>query len=194
MNRRRRARGFALLQLGMALAALALIAGIVYGVESYLEGIRTEADKAGYERAMGQVAKRDNKALLDAQARVNVLEAEKRALEQKAADDQAVISANYQKGLKNEKTRTDRFIADVRAGRIVLRDPGQRPAAGAADGVRSPGTEAAAGACRCDGPAGTQLSDAAAEFLLLLAGEADDAVQQLDACQAVVRKDREICR
>lgn len=186
-------RGFGLLELGMAIAALALLSSIVWGVKSYLDGIRTTADKAGYDRAIGEVAKRDNKALLDAQARVKLLQGEKEALERKAANNQAEISANYQRGLQDGKVRTDRFIADVHAGRIVLRDAGGR-AAGAALGAGSEGGGAAAGAGGRDGATGCQLSTAASGFLLGLTGEADDLARQLTACQALIVKDREICR
>ena len=181
MNRNQR--GFGYVELGAALAALAMIACIVWWVRGYLK----EVDLAGYNRAVGEYARRDNEALRTAIATRDRLQREKDALEAKNAQLVTAASANYQKGLTDGKAELDAALARARGGQR-LRDAGARcPAVGDRDATGA----ARAGAGGRDGPQGADLSDAAAEFLLRLAGEADDVVRQLAACQAVVRADRE---
>ena len=148
-------------------------------------------DGRGHARGVAETekdyAKRDNEALRTAIATRDRLQREKDALEAKNAQLVTAASANYQKGLTDGKAELDAALARARGGQR-LRDAGARcPAVGDRDATGA----ARAGAGGRDGPQGADLSDAAAEFLLRLAGEADDVVRQLAACQAVVRADRE---
>ena len=186
----KRERGFGLFELGMIIAALALISGIVYGVKSWLDGIDEKGFQRGANETMVKYEKRDTEKLAKATARVKELEDQVRAEERRHTEQLAGISAQYQEDLANvEKAKRD-FVAGVRSGRIILRDPG------AAAGPRCPASgggaagEIAAAASGRDGPAPGELSREAAEFLLDLAGEADAIVKQLTACQRVVVQDR----
>lgn len=140
---------------------------------------------AGKEQQDALYAKRDNVALRRtmeerdrAQRRKEELEAENRKLTLQA-------SANYQKGLEDGKAELDRAVARVRAGER-LRDPGTRPTG--ANGCGQPAVpEASRTAGGHHGQAGAELSAEASEFLLRLAGEADDRVKQLTAAQEALR-------
>jgi len=102
--------------------------------------------------------------------------------------DLANISAHYQKELQNVYDTKDRVIHDLRAGALRLRDPGTVNPAGA--GAMPSSVASSSG---CDGQAGSHLSEQISEFLASEASRADGIVEQLNACQAVVVKDREIC-
>lgn len=95
------------------------------------------------------------------------------------------ISTEYQQELKNERTKKDRLIADLRAGAIRLRDPGTRYSLGA-NALPTIGTSPS----RCDGDAGTEISGSTAEFLISEASHSDEITRQLTACQGIVRADR----
>lgn len=89
----------------------------------------------------------------------------------------------YQRGLQDGKAAVEGTVADLRADNLQLRKRFQCPAA-------SPAGATATSAAGGDGEAQPGLSRADAEFLVRLAGEADDAVRQLTACQAVIDADR----
>lgn len=109
-----------------------------------------------------------------------------RKKEQESARDMAAVSAAYQRELNHANAAKDRALADLRAGRLRLRDPGARSQPPCGSGL----PEAGAGAAGRDGEARGELSGATAEFLVALAGEADQVARQLAACQAVVIEDR----
>ena len=117
-----------------------------------------------------------------------LLEAENaaRAAEDAKADAVRALDTAYQKRLTDAQILHDADVAAARAGAIVLHDPGA-PACPAGDRSAGP---VAAPASVSDGPARPGLSAAANEFLLSLADEADQLVNQLTACQAVITADR----
>jgi len=129
---------------------------------------------------------RDNVALRLANAEITRLNNEAREKERLNAAALAQVSTRHQREVKNVRDQAKRDVAAVRAGSLVLRDPGAPSGSPAGSGIRT--TDAAA--CRRDGQAGTDLSREASEFLLDLASEADEVVAQLTACQAVVEEDR----
>lgn len=118
---------------------------------------------------------RENELLRD------VAEAHARALtlEREAATRAADIDAAYQRGRDDVQNRTERTIADLRAGNLRLRH------------------ELAAAACELSGPAAAtggdhagaaaQLWREAAGDLVRLADECDAVVIQLSACQGLLR-------
>ncbi|UCV26790.1 lysis system i-spanin subunit Rz [Ferribacterium limneticum] len=113
-------------------------------------------------------------------------------LQKQARDDEATHakaladnSAHYQEQLLNEKATNARRVADIRNGTLKLRQPTGLNA-NAASGVKAPGTSPSG----CDGQAGAEFSIETAEYLYNLAGEADEVVIQLGACQQVVIEDR----
>ena len=117
--------------------------------------------------------------------RVQALQLQARAAEQRYALALADISTDYQRRLNDATQQRAADRAALRAGALRLRDPG-----GAAD-CRGAAAEAGAGSAGRDGRAPGDLSPAAAGFLLELASDADDVARQLAACQRVVEADRQ---
>jgi len=136
---------------------------------------------------------RDNSAkaelLKEAQAlNKEIVSLQQRARKAEAAHAMALqsVSTSYQEKLNEVKRDKDKFVADVRRGAIRLRIPTSVQAS------RSSATTTGASACRCDVQAGTELPSAVVEFLYSEASRADEIVEQLTACQAVVIEDRKI--
>ncbi|MBS0370212.1 MAG: lysis protein [Proteobacteria bacterium] len=128
---------------------------------------------------------RENASLKQALQDVQRLQGEARAAEQRHAAALAAISTDYERKLDDANQRRAADRAALRAGTLRLRDPGPVTVS-CADPTAEPG----AGPGRRDGRAPGELSDAAAEFLLDFAADADAVVLQLAACQRVVNEDR----
>lgn len=141
-----------------------------------------------WQRSDGRIVERtaweqrENKQLRLANARILTLNAKYRNLERQSAVDMARVSADYQKELQNVQAQRDRARADLRAGKLRLRDPSARPAATCGD----PAPDASAAPERRDGAAQGELSGEASRFLLDLTAEADAVVVQLTAAQAAL--------
>lgn len=129
---------------------------------------------------------KQSKELQAANAKIIDLTEKARAQESLHAVELAGISAKYQEALQNEKSKSDRVIADVRAGTRKLRIP----IAGPIQTCGSSSSQAPAAAERRDGEARAELSGSSSDFLIGLASEADAIVRQLTACQAVILQDR----
>lgn len=154
-----------------------------------LVGVGTWQNEAGHvaERTTWQA--KDNEKLRLANAEILRLETEARDNEADHARRLADIGTNIVKDKQREQTQHQADLDRVRAGTLVLRDPGApglRACAGAAGTL-------GAGAGGSDGPAGGGLSGAASEFLLSEASRADAIVHQLTAAQAVIAEDRRVC-
>lgn len=91
------------------------------------------------------------------------------------------IATTLEKDKQNALAKKDAVIADLRAGTLRLRLPSDVP--GTSAPAASPG--------KCDGPAGSELPRSLAEFLLAEASRADLVAEQLQACQAILRADRQ---
>lgn len=159
----------------LACICLAVIVGlgVAYGQQQFEQG--KNAERSAWQQ-------RENTELTAANARILELTAEARKAEQTHAAALTKASATYQEQLKNEKEKRNRTMADLQSGALRLRvELARRETAGgsaAAEGDAGPG--------RCDGETHSELSPAAAGFLVSLAGEADDVVHQLTAAQAVI--------
>jgi hypothetical protein len=182
-------RGFGLLGylLGAA-AVLGLALGLWMAVDANLV---TSAGMAkgvaqGHRERDDAYAKRDDRAKRDAEAELKRLRDTIAVLEDRHNEAVALAGANYDKGVADGRKDLDAAVARVRAGHR-LRDPGRRPAPCPADGGK--GSGAAPGITAGVGDAATdpQLSAEASEFLLQLAGEADEIARQLGGAQAVMR-------
>ncbi|WP_413460197.1 lysis system i-spanin subunit Rz [Herbaspirillum huttiense] len=169
------------------LASIAVCIVIVRALLAYGEHEYTNGQQA--ERTTWLT--KENAALTRANNRIKELEEQARSAEAKHGQAMASISAQYQKDLKNERLAKDRAIDAVRRGELRLYDPG----------VRATGDNRVGGGQACatdattigrDGATRSQLSESASEFLLALAGEADEVVRQLTACQAVVKADHQM--
>lgn len=109
------------------------------------------------------------------------LRAEKDAELGRLQGDLAKAEENYEiqkRRAANEKARNDRIAADVRAGRLVLRDPG----APAGEACSGPGPAGPATASPGDGPPPQpgQLSSELAGFLWSEAARADEVIEDLE--------------
>ena len=165
---------------------LGLLAGLAFTVKSYLDGV----DKKGYDRGKQETeaiyAKRDNDALKAANARIQALQTEARAIEAMHAKQVMAINDKYQKDKSDEIVKRDRVIAGLRDGTTrlyVQLAPGR-----AAPSTGSPVPEA--GACRggTDGTGATGiLGQADSAFLVTEAGEADRITIKLTGVQAALK-------
>lgn len=126
------------------------------------------------------------KANTDHARQLASLEASARADEQARAATMHQIDQQTIKGQNDEISKRDRTIADYRGGALRLRD--KFTCVAGAD-QRVPGTAASTGQRDAASAGGLQQPDI--EFLVRLASQADQAVTQLAACQAVVRTDRD---
>lgn len=107
-----------------------------------------------------------------------------RQLERDLATALTTVSAYYQGRIKDVDDDKNRFIAGVRNGTIVLRDP-YKASTRAGGGITAEALNPASGR---DAEAGCELSAEASEFLYSEASRADKIVEQLGACQGVVEK------
>ena len=167
---------------GMAICVVVVRALLAYGDHEYTSG--QQAERSAW-------LTKENTALSRAISRIKELEEQARAAEAKHGQAMASISAQYQKDLKNERLAKDRAIDAVRRGELRLYDPGTR-ATGDSGSGGGQACSTDASAIGRDGATRSQLSESASEFLLALAGEADEVVRQLTACQAVVKADHQM--
>lgn len=154
-----------------------------------LVGVGKWQNDAGHvaERTAWQA--KDNEQLRLANAEIQRLETEARAAEADHARRLADIGKNIVKDKQRADQQHQADLDNVRAGTLVLRDPGAPGLRACAGAAGAP----VAGPSRSDGPGGGGLSGAAAEFLLGEASRADDLARQLTAAQAVIAEDRRIC-
>ena len=131
--------------------------------------------------------KRDNEALRAANARIQALQTERRAIEAMHAAQVNTIAETLQRSLDNEKAKRADLERRYSAGELRMRDPGAKCPA-ASGGSRVPETRP--GSPGSDAPAGVELSGQAAQFLFDLATSADETARRLTACQSVIRADR----
>lgn len=125
---------------------------------------------------------------INAESEKTLAKANARALaaEQKSAGDMAAISKAYQEKLLEKDHEKDRAIASARASGLFIRTKRANcgnavPAAGAASSGR-------------DGETRSELSDEASEYFIAEANRADKIVDQLTACQSIVKADRQVSR
>lgn len=138
---------------------------------AYQFGVSVTTDE--YEAV---IAKRDADA---AEAKANAVQ-EARRQEQAAAAYIAFIDRVQEEALRNAIEARDDTIADLRSGALQLRERFTCSAARSS----VPGTAPSTGLDHAPGEGGLQRTDA--EFLVRFAGEADEVVIQLQACQAVL--------
>lgn len=168
-------RGFGYVHIAVVLA---MAAAIGFGVRwIYSAGVQAGTDR---ERAAWQKRELEQQRSYQAE-----LERQRRAKDDEIGRLQgnlATADKRYQakkEEADREKTRSDRFIADVRAGRIVLIDPGG--AAGGQPGGGA-GTASAATAGGCDGAPREpgRLSPELGAFLFSEADRADEVITDLE--------------
>jgi hypothetical protein len=165
-----------------------VIIGLIVAWVASLAGVGYWQNEAGHvdERTTWQT--RENGELRTANATITALQEQARKSEHDHAAALATVSTDYERKLSDANKQRAADAAALRAGTLRLRDP--NPTGLSTCGGL--GAQIGAGAGRRDGPEGGELSEAAAEFLLGFASDADDVARQLAACQEVVVKDREL--
>jgi len=151
-----------------------IAAGILAGLGAYFLIVDSNAYTRGKSEA----------ETIHAQ-RALVAEETVRTLERQSAADIVAIEEKHRQELANVTRRKDRVIADLRAGNLRLRQLDTRSGGG---------PQARPGAAGVDGGEKAGLPRQDIEFLVSLASEADAVVMDRQALQAIVRKDREICK
>jgi prophage endopeptidase len=153
-----------------------------------LFGVGRWQNDAGHIAERGVWQARANAELASANAKILQLSAEVRATEQRHASELDQVAAEYEKEKAHVAAQTDFVIAGLRAGGLRLRDPYTPaiPAGGDPAGQATPATSGG------NGGTGGELSEQTSEFLIGEASRADEIVKQLQACQAVVRSDRDL--
>ena len=157
--------------------AVAAVFAALYG--AYRHGVGTTTER--YERQLAAEREANATALASAHFRARVKELA-------AAERQAEIEAAHLKEMNDAQQRTERTIANLRAGTVRLRDE-LASAECAIAGVSS----IAAGTGQRDAACTGGLRPEHAEFLIFFADRADQVARQLQAAQVVIRADRLVC-
>lgn len=107
----------------------------------------------------------------------------------KSAENIAAIDAKHLKEKQNERERTEATVANYRSDNLRLRNS-LRPASCPAGG----GTKSTSGSGVGDAAESVGLRDADVEFLVRIAGEADEVTDTLRACQGVILEYQDLYR
>jgi hypothetical protein len=159
-----------------------MIGAIALGVMLLVTNALTWHVSAVYTESGWQA--REAKINADAAVKIEAANARVRGIELRMAENLASIDARYQTKLKEKDNA-------LTAARAAARHYGLFVTATCPPADRGAAGSTPAGPGIGDGAARVRLSDEAADFLVGEAARADAVVEQLTACQAVVRADRE---
>jgi prophage endopeptidase len=163
----------------LSLLKYAAMLGLLVAVGLWQRHDGALSERVVWETRLAEENANNAKAILAAEeaARRKVTESETR---------QAVISKNYQRKLADARTKYKSIADAVSDGTFQLRDSSATAVCPNNGGT----AEATPSAGRSDGAEGCKLSANTSRSLWYLATNADDIVEQLTACQAVVEADR----
>lgn len=187
-------RGFTIIQMGLAVAALGLLTALALAAKGYLEDVDERAFQRGVAQTTALWEKRANQELADAQAEIERLRTLKDAAARAHQAELHQAAQDYEKRRAENERSKDRFVADVRAGRVVLRDPGRTAPPACPQAGGGAGSAPAAPVAGGDDAKGGGLSGEAAEFLLGEAARANAVVDQLTLAQRELRSTWEACK
>jgi hypothetical protein len=176
----RRERGFGTEQIVLAIVAVGALVALIWALSAFIESVDRKAYDRGQSEERAKWQARESKELTQANAEIARLQSAYVALSKQQSAEVAAAQQAHQNKLKEVRDAKDLFIADVRAGRVVLRDPGR---AASCQGSGDAGAQPAAAVAGSNAASGGQLSVEASEFLLGLAGEADEVAAQLALAQ-----------
>lgn len=171
-------------QRGFGYLELVIVAAIIVALGAAAVELYSTGKETGKQEERAAWLARDNEQLRDAQAALKAEQDKVRALEAKAINDLAAADKDNRKRLADEQKKHDDFIAGVRAGRIVLRDPGKPAAGPQACPGGAPAAAPAAG--QPDGAGGARLSGEASEFLWSEAERANLIAVKLTYAQKII--------
>ena len=169
-------------QRGIATGWLYLIGLIV--LLSLLSGIATAIYHAGAKSERAEWQAREARINAESAIKIEAANRRVRDIEQDIAQLLANESAGYQAKLKEKDHALQIALDSVATVGLFSHGPACPPSGG--DSASSP----PAGASGRDGAARAKLPDEDARFLLSEASRADKIVEQLTACQGVLRADR----
>ena len=178
-----------------ALAGLAILGSLIVLYGMYKAEL-TKADKAGYDRAIKEVALRDKKDLEESQVQIAGLTLERDTQAALRTAEQAKLKRDHDKEIANAKAENNRMRAGLASGSIVLRDPGRAGEGGAwrlnPDGNSGRGAAAplAALAGGSGQAPGAELSRGLSENLWAEAERADEVRADLALCWGIAKDDR----
>lgn len=161
--------------------AVAIIILAIYSYGQQQFGLGEKAKQAEW-------LQKDNEELTLANNKIHDLEEARRKDELAHVQRFADIDKQHQEELDHVKADKDEAIAALRAGTLRLRDPTGATASKGGGGVTIETTSSTGSS---DEKAGCELSVETSEFLIGITSEADEVVDQLNACQAVVESDRQ---
>lgn len=181
-------------ELYVAAAAVLVLVLIVAGFLWYVGKERAEAFVEGVTAERGRWEARESEELRMANAALVAEQAKRRAIEIQAAQDLVALDEENLEEVRRVETDKNRFIADVRSGRVRLLDD----IATAGEAAGCPGGAApSAAAGERDGEARGELLETLRSRVVAgaeLAAEADKVVAQLTAAQGVIEAYRKACR
>jgi len=185
-------RGNAYVVIALVIVALLALAGLVKAWQGYTDGIEKRGYSRGVDETTAMFQKRDNAALQAALREVEQLRKEKDATEARHASQLTAKENESAQKLAAKDRDYDAFIADVNAGRVLFRQPGE--AGGCpADGdprrtAEAPGDPGAGAGHLGRGVVPPQDPDAV--FLLSEARRADRVLEKLRLCRGVLEVER----
>lgn len=161
-----------------------ILLAVVLAWAASLVGVGWWQRHDGAAATVAAYEKRDNEALVAANAAIDQLNREARATEKAHTEQLATIGDHYATEFQVLEARRRRDVDAARDGAIRLRVAGACPPGGGG------AAEAPAAAAGRDGAQDAELPRAVTADLLALADDADAVVAQLTACQAVIVSDR----
>lgn len=169
-----------------AVAFASALGAVYYALHTYYAWAYTN----GVTATTAQWTARENVQLVSANIKITQLEDEARQKERDQDIKTNLIVDTYEKDKQNAKAQNDIIIANLNSGVIKLRD---KYAASSQSSCPSTTGATSADTSSNSKETGTELSKESARFLLELASEADDVVNQLQACQDLLVVDRQTC-
>lgn len=151
-----------------------------------IAGASYKAYHLGANNVRAEYAARDLQAAAEAQAAYKAVAEKYRAKEQADAQALAQVANDYERRLKDAKSKTSIALDAIRSGSLKLRDPGTASNQAGRDCPAQTTASAVVG----DGSTGAELSRDASAFLYSEAARADAYTEQLGACQAALEADR----
>ena len=142
---------------------------------------------AGGASCRADVTVRDNKALLAAQKEVVALTAKVAAQEAQHSADMQAIQSTHAKELTDATNERDQALADVKSGKLRLRNAGTCPSASGSGAGGKAGSAASESAqARAD-----RRSEAYAKSFIDFASERDSIALERNECVSIAVKDRQ---
>jgi hypothetical protein len=193
MNKQRGVIAVGWLLLAGALALIGSSYALLHLWQSYITSVQTTAYDNGKKAMDDEYKARDNKQLQEVIAAKDAAAERAAQLEEGMRAEQLAVLQQYNQGVKDGTDKTNAHLAALRAGALILRDPGSQ--AGASQPCRNPTgpSQTSTTGPINDGAGTSELSKASSGFLLTESDHADRVVRKLTACQARVLMDLKVC-